>query len=486
MNAVRGPAAVMAVVVVLLSSAVAQATPPQSEGWAARARAQAYLDAGNRLWASKVLLERVDEAPDDLETRTWAVWLLLQDGDLARARHLLDRAEPPDEGPLRGRVELLEAALAHLKEDPHAAEELRELVGREHELFAEDLALFDDLREDVIGNPGQPVTARLLFDGGYATNAVQSAPQDAGAGLQGSGAPVLSLDLVLRVEPWTSPLVRPLGELRGKGFAPLSEQASGLSFLDLGGRAGAEVGRSNAFRLRLLYSYEQLGIRDRGWFMVAHRGELEADVTAGLQLFVGVGRRVYEHLPRTRTEVDGGAALVVPLGNGWNITGIVAGRVQQARHEAFHDRGVTGLVRLRVPLPHGAMIKARVLGSFDAYPHSGDYYDGEARRDGMFKAEVGPWTPSLWGWRLGATYALTHRSSTADSPRDSFTYTDHRFVAQLRWQGGIDPTRPRRARAGDDHLPLPYGVLTEDAGLDRVQDLLRQEDSARRGSQCVD
>ena len=486
MNTVRRHAAVVAASGFLLVANIASAVPSQAAGRAVREQAQAYLDAGNPLWATKVLLEHLDEAPDDLETRTWAVWLLLQDGDLARAQYLLERADPPDGGPLRGRLELLEVALARLRENPGAVDELRELIGRKRELFTEDLALFDELRDDVIGNPGNPVSARLLFEGGYATNAVQSAPQDSGAGLQGSGAPVFTLDLVLRVEPWTSPMVRPVGELRGKGFAPASDLAAGLSFLDLGGRAGLEVGHANAFRLRLLYSYEQLGIRDRGWFMVAHRGELEADVTAGLQLFVGVGRRVYEHLPRTRTELDAGAALVLPFGKGWNITGIVAGRVQQARHEAFHDRGFTGLVRLRVPLPHGALIKARVLGSFDAYPHSGEYYDGDVRRDGMVKAEVGPWTPPLWGWRLGATYALAHRSSTADSPRDSFTYTDHRFVAQLRWQGGFDPTRPRKACAGDDHLPLPYDVRDEDAGLDRVQDLLRQEDSARRGSQCVD
>jgi len=453
----------------------------------ARERALSYLDADNRLWAAKVLLERLEAAPQDLETRTWAVWVLMQDGDIERARYLLDRAEPPDDGPLRGRVELLEAALAHLEQDADAAvEELRELIGGDHDLFAEDQRLFDDLRADVLGNPGNPLSARVLFDAGYTSNAIQSAPQDVGASLEGAGAGVMGLDLVLRAEPWTSPRLRPVAEVRGRGFTPLSAQAASLGFVALGGRAGAEVGRSDAVRLRLLYSYEQLGIRDRGWFMVAHRGELEADLVAGLQLFFGVGRRVYEHLPRTRTELDGGVALVAALSSGWNITGIVAGRVQQARHEAFHDRGLTVLLRVRMPLPRGAMVKARALASFDTYPYSSDYYEGQVRRDGMIKVEVGPWTPPLWGWRLGATYALAHRTSTVDSPRDSFTYTDHRFLAQLRWQGAFDPTRPRRARGGDDHIPLPYGVQDEDAGLDRVQDLLRQEDSARRGSQCVD
>jgi len=486
MKAVRIFATACIVAMVAAAAHAGESSLPD-DGSGARTRAQAYLDAGNRLWAAKVLLERLDEAPGDLETRTWAVWVLLQDGDVDRARHLMEGAEPPETGPLRGRIELLEAALSHLEGDPEsAAEELWELTGRDHELFAEDLAFFDDLRADVTGNPANPISARALLDGGYATNAVQSAPQDVGTGLAGAGAPIVSLDLVLRLEPWTSPQFRPLGELRGRGFAPLSDEAAGLAFLDLAGRAGVEFGPADGARLRMLYSYEQLGIRDRGWFMVAHRGEIEADVGAGVQLFGGVGRRVYEHLPRTRTELDAGVALVVPMAGGWNITGIAAGRLQQARHEAFHDRGLTVLLRVRIPLPRDFMVKVRGLVSYDAYPYSEDYYGGHKRRDGMVKVEAGPWTPPLRGLRVGLAYALAHRMSTADSSQDSLAYTDHRFTVQLRWQGAFDPTRPRRARSGDDHLPLPFGTRDGDEGLDRVQDLLRQEDSARRGSQCVD
>ncbi len=460
-----------------------QPLPPED---VLRLHARAYLEQGNRLWALKILLEAVEAAPHDLETRTWAIWLLIQDGDLRRAQHLLDTAVVPPEGPLAGRVALLDAAMARVQGDEASATAIVEEIGdRERELFAEDLPFFDDLRRSLTGNPGHPLGGRVLLGGGYTSNAIQSAPQDAGAGLDGAGSALLAADGVIRAEPWVSPHARPLAEGRIKALAPLGEVARGLGYVDLAGRAGGEFGPTDGFRLRLLYSYEILALRDSGWSMVAHRGELEADVAGGLQVFVGAGRRIYTHLPRTRTEVDGGVAAVLPLGRGWNLTGVAAGRVQQARNEAFHDRGLTGLVRLRVPLPHDAMIKARVLGSVDVFPHSEAYY-GLVRRDAMLRVEAGPWTPPVEGWRIGAVYSLTHRNSSVDNATDTFSYTDHRILLQFRWEGSLDPRRPRRARPGRGHQALPYGLAEEDSGLERIQDLLRQEDGARRGSQCVD
>lgn len=469
-----------------LAPAVALAATGTTTGADPKEAARAYLEDGNRLWATRTLLEALEDSPHDLETRTWAVWLLLQDGDLRRAQHLLDTAEVPVDGPLAGRVALLDASMARVSGDTEtAAAILQEIGDREQELFAEDLQLFDDLRQALTGNPGHPLGGRVLLGGGYTSNAIQSAPQDAGAGLDGAGSALLAADGVIRVEPWVSPHARPLAEGRIKALAPLGEIARGLGYVDLGGRAGGELGTTGGFRLRLLYSYEILALRASGWSMVAHRGELEADVAGGLQVFVGAGRRIYTHLPRTRTEVDGGVAAVLPLGRGWNLTGVVAGRVQQARNEAFHDRGLTGLVRLRIPLPHDAMIKARVLGSVDVFPHSETYY-GLVRRDAMIRVEAGPWTPPVEGWRIGAVWGLTHRNSSVDNATDTFSYTDHRILLQFRWEGSFDPRRPRRARPGRGHQALPYGLTEDDSGLDRVQDLLRQEDGARRGSQCVD
>jgi hypothetical protein len=160
--------------------------------------------------------------------------------------------------------------------------------------------------------------------------------------------------------------------------------------------------------------------------------------------------------------------------------------MQFARHEAFDGRGATVLARLRVPLPKDMMIKARGMVLYDGYPHSEEYY-GETRRDLMLKGEVGFWSPDFHGWRVGAVYLPARRFSTIDTVSDNFNFTDHRVLVQIRWQGALDPSLPRKARGGAHHVPLPHGLAAGgDAGLDRVQDLLRQEDSARRGSMCVD
>jgi hypothetical protein len=326
----------------------------------------------------------------------------------------------------------------------------------------------------------------VLLSGGYTSNATQSAPQDVAAGREQTGSPLLSLDIVGRLEPWISRLARPVGEIRLKGFSPLKESTRGLSYLNLGARAGGELGRTDASRARLLYSYELLGISDKGWYTEAHRAELELDIFSWYQVFGGVGRRFFEHLPRTRTEVDMGIAVVFPFKGGWNLTGIAAWRAQIARDEAFDDRGITGLLRARVPLPWGAMIKLRAMALYDYYLYSEKYY-GKVRRDILLKAEAGPWTPDFYGFRLGVTYTGARRISTIDMIVDNFNYKDHRGLLQLRWRGSFNPALPGRADVGDDHIPLPYGQEdARDSGLDRVQDLLRQEESARRGSMCVD
>ena len=450
----------------------------------------AYHRSGNDVWALKTLLAHLDKFPKDAQTRTWAAWLLIQSGDLDQAQRLLDQAPDVEPVALAERVELLKVLILSLSsEDEKAETRFEELKNRGERLFPEDRALYRIVASKLHSEVRDPFNVRALAYGGYTTNATQSAPQDTGTDLDASGSPVVGLDLLLRFEPWVSPLFRPVGELRTKGFLPTANDARELGNFNLSGRAGVELGKIDAIRLRALYSYELMGISGRmddGMFMTAHRGELELDISPRLQFFGGSGRRIYQHMPRTRTELDGGLALIFPFEGGWNFTLIYAMRIQFARNEAFDDRGLTGLVRLKVPLPKDAMIKFRVMLLYDTYPHSEEFF-GKNRRDFMLKSEIGPWTPSFRGWRIGLTYGLTYRDSTIDGVVDNFNYTDNRFLLHVRWQGFFNPTGPRQANTPEDHIPLPYGFESKkDSGLERVQDLLREEDSARRGSMCVD
>lgn len=472
---------------------------PADPGHQARAQAAVYLEQGNTLWAAKTLIERVQAAPDDAESRAWAAWVLLQDGDTYRAQRLLDAAPGSEEPPAAARLELLQAALHQLAEQPDKAEPLLAELRHEPALFDEDRAMLASLRQQILGDRGEPVSARLQLSGGYASNVVGSAPQDTGSGRMSDQAPVATADAVLRFEPWTSPWARPVGELRAKGSSPFTAETVAFGYITGGARAGVELGPAAGTRARLMYAPELMGLRGDpdpstlttsqdplvgGWIMETHRGDFELDLGPNVQLFGGGGRRIYRELPRTRTEADLGGAVVVPLGAGWNVSALATGRKHWARHPGWDAMGATGLVRLRAPLPGDHMVKLLSMLTWDSWPA---YQQWEPtvleRTDVAARVQVGPWTRSFDGWRFGLTYNLAYRASSVDA----YDYTDHRALLEIRWQGGWNPTAPAVAAVDAAHQPMLWGLEEGgDLGLDRVQDLLRQEDSARRGSSCAE
>ncbi len=476
------------------------ATP--GDGELVRLLAWAYLRSGNEAWARKRLLEQIEAVPGDAQSRAWAVWLLVQGGSVGQARRLLDAAPPAERVEDRQRFEILDVALLQLEVKPDEARSTLTALPQADDLYPEDRSLLADLRRQVLGDRGEPWSVRVDLSGGYASNVIESAPQDMGSGGDGGRAPrapIAGLDAVLRFEPWTSPGLRPTGELRGKGFSPFTDDAEGFGYYSVGARGGLELGPADGRRARLLYSAELMGLRgdeeqdelaaglnpvEGGPAMEAHRGDLELDLTPGVQAFAGAGRRIYREIQRTHTEIDGGGAWVLPFAGGWNLTSVVTGRYHLARHPAWNAWGLTGLVRLRVPLPGEHMLKLRGMVLWDRWPEFGAWEPSvEQRNDLAARLQVGPWTRDVRGWRVGLTYNLATRASSLDA----YDYTDHRALLELRWQRGWNPGLPPVAELAEPRLPLPYGLQEGgDQGLDRVQDLLRQEDSARRGSSCVD
>lgn len=493
------PALLLLVPLVLAGEAAPGVAPLSpggvDDGATARAKAAAYVEAGNPTWARRVLAERVVADPSDLETRSWAAWYALSEGDLLAARILL--AVPAPDGPLGERIRLLQAVLAEA--EGRAVEAREALAGRSGPLLPGDEILRREVRRRVLGDAGEPFSARVQGGGGYSTNPVQSAPQDAGATpLAATGSPVFTLDTVVRWEPWASPRFRPTAEARVKGLLPSAALARSSAWLDLAGRGGVEAGTPTGSRGRVLYSYELLGVNSgdayastaaapgedgawpgRRWYMEAHRGEVEADLGAQVQVFGGAGRRVYREMARTRTEVDGGAAVVLPLVGGWNVTAVASGRYQDARATDWDLWGGSALLRVAAPFPGGGLAQVRGMALYDRY----DPALPEGRRDVTWGLQVAPWSRPVGGVRVGVSWTLTDRVSSFTD----WSYVDHRFLLEARWQPAWGRAAGRAAPVGAGYLPLPYGLDREgDTGLDRVQDLIRQEDSARRGSSCAD
>jgi hypothetical protein len=470
------------------------ATPGSQAGAVARLLSLAYDRAGNGTWARRILAEQVAADPSDRETRSWAAWRALQDGDVAGAKATL--AIPPSNDALGQRFRLLDAALAEL--EGRNAEAEAAVLAVKPPLLPGDDELQTAVRSRVLGDAGEPFSVRIEAGLGYSTNPVQSAPQDIGGGTPVDvGSPVANLDTVLRWEPFTSLHLRPVGEVRVKGLFPTAAASRPSAWLDLGGRAGAEIGRRTSARGRLYYSFELLGVNsgdewtpgatemaDSGtftgqrWYMEAHRGEIEVDVSPRVQVFGGAGRRVFRDEARTRNEIDGGAALVLPVGS-WNLTGVLSGRGQDAQMPEWNLLGGSALLRVATPLPGSGLLLTRGLALLDRY----EVKNPDGRKDVTMGLQVAPWTRSFAGVRFGVSWTFTDRMSTAEE----WSYEDHRFLVEIRWQEGWGHRTPPEAPVGEGYVPLPYGPSgSSDTGLDRVQDLLHQEDSARRGSSCVD
>ncbi|MFH1086081.1 MAG: hypothetical protein V1772_10000, partial [Chloroflexota bacterium] len=164
----------------------------------------------------------------------------------------------------------------------------------------------------------------------------------------------------------------------------------------------------------------------------------------------------------------------------------------RAAHPAYNLLGGT-LIGSAALQPHRWLqTKARLVLSVDGFTDSEGYFLdtnnqalADRRLDLMIKGGFELWTAAWSGLRAGLSYEVAHRQSSVDA----YTYTDHRVLVRCRWQLHLDPWAPRTAAPPRGHVPLPHGLGAQGgapADDERIQDLLRQEDAARRGSTCVD
>ena len=446
--------------------------------------ASAYWAEGNRTWAKRVLAQAADRHPRSCEVRTWRVWLLLQQAELDRARDLLAEPGCPDGGAMETRWHLLEATLARYHERPDQVSVAVHRARRGAQVFPEDRPRLNKLWRWLNPHVRPPLRVRLDLGGGYTTNGLASSPADVAATGAETGSPALSLDARLELEPPWGRFVRPLAEVGIKSLVLTAGEVSDYTYTSFLGRAGVVV----LDRLRVLYA-GQIFLLAGGdsytdgprIYYETHRAEAELEPTDWLSLWAGGGRALFREQVRTRTELDGGVALHGGIGR-LRLLGGVALRGHWAAVDAYDLVG--GMVLGSATYPIGPVTaRARVLASFDSYLFSEGYFatDG-ARRDWLLKGVVEAWSPAWHGLRAGLTYDLTKRFSTAES----YEYIDHRPLLRLSYSIDWDPWAPRTAQVRPSHIPLPYDT-GDQQGLEdeRIQDILRQEDAARRGSSCV-
>jgi tetratricopeptide (TPR) repeat protein len=450
------------------------------------ALAWAYQRQGNKFWALKTVTQYLEKHPTACASRALAVWMHLQMANLDQSEELLgepgcDRS--PEE---RARSALLRALLAEQRRDQGAVtRHTKEAqTGR---VYAEDVALLDRLMGEQ--QPGRLplVSSKVDLSAGYTSNGLAGSPVDLATPPGDRGSALIVVDARLRaVIPWTRQ-VRPVvtGQLRL--FELLEEPARDLSYEEPTLRAGSMFG---ALPPRLLLSYAFDAVRlhggdryDQGpvWFSEAHRVEWEGEVTPDILVFGGLGERRFRDRARTRFETEQGLASAWLPHPALRLLGAVSSRWQQARADGWALMGGTVLGELDWAITPRLEARWNLAASVDWYPGSRGFFGvPERRRDLLERSALGLWFELGPGWQIGSSYELAHRNSTAAA----YSFIDHRALGRIVWSFDTDrySVVDERGRA-----PMQWSRAAVRRARDdsRIQELLRQDDTVKRGSSCL-
>jgi hypothetical protein len=469
----------------------------------ARLLASAYRADNNAFWALRVLTRLLGNDEADCVSRAQLTLLHIDQGSLDLAREALSHPACPKTAVDRARWSLLEALLASAAGDTRAFEAaVRRAARSGGEMYPEDKQLWRHFRRR-IGDEGQPpVQLRGELSYGYTSDVTAGLPLTEAR--ESAASSVMHADLFGQ---FMLPLSWPVTPVLDSGlkvhlledFGHNEVNVHQANYVELNLRPALAATLSTDVRLLLGYRVDLFllngvdppaiaeanpqGPYDAGFgpFYEGHRGELELELPLGLTVFAGAGYRAFRRRSRSRAEVDGGLGWAINPLTGVRLLTALAGRYYPSRGAEYEQIGATALVASTVQLGAGFHARLRLTGAFDRYPNAPANRGG---RDLMGKLSLGFWSPSWAGLRAGARYEFARRDSTTDV---SFSYTVHRALVALSWSLSWDPTLPRDV-SPPDHVPMRYGIETTEGAeryQERVQDLLRQDETARRGSSCV-
>jgi hypothetical protein len=461
--------------------------------------ARAYLAQGNAFWAIGVLGRALEERPGDCEARSWLVWLYMKDGDLDEAAAFLSDGDCFGGGDeIAARFALLETfhliqsegAKAALKKNPKWKAGVKRV-------FPEDVALYRLDRDLLLPHAIDPLRFKTELSVGYTSNAIMGSPADSTS----SGSmesffiqPDAWVSFVPPLSRWVNPFVdaqiRSIVYLKGFGEKDGGTSPSQFTYLDVGARPGLMFLKDSYPRLTLAYRVDVFLLNKPTplqeapvVFYEGHRAEVEIELPR-LTFFGGVGRRLFDERVRTRWELDGGIGGGIALWNRLSLLGAVTAHYFMARDKGYNLFGATGLIAATVEVWKGLQFKTVASLGLDNYMDSFGYFnDGKTRKDTSVKVQAHVLSPSWKGLRGGLVYEFSDKLSTIDA----YAYMDHRVELELLWSYGFDVFSPRKSGV-TPHVPLDYG-LGEGGGRElseRIQDLLRQDESITRGTSCVE
>jgi tetratricopeptide (TPR) repeat protein len=449
----------------------------------ARLLARAYLADNNPAWAQKTLKQALARDPGDCQSRSWLAWVHIGQGFLDLAKETLEQPGCPVSEADKTRWLLLQSYLARMEEKSAEAGKLLQQVAEADLMYQEDQELLSILRGQV--DPGwiAPLHLRVDLSLGYTSNAAADSRIDPYSPPDPPGSPLARVELYGRLVWPTRSSVRPVfdADLRGHGMT--AGGAEDLSYLEISGRPGVLIGRDFP---RLLLGYRHDGLFLNQGIQPYYKGHrLEAELeTAHMTAFAGAGRRMFNEDARTRLELDGGAGFHFLAGKRVRFLLVGSVRYYLADKSHYDQFGGSGLAVARIDIGSGYSARLGVVGGIDYYPNSGGEFGiKDNRLDLLATLSAGFWSPSLHGIRLGIVYDLAWRDSSADIFERDYDYVEHRVLFKTTMAFDFSPGAPDTV-AGQDHVPLGYGIDEDAAGLfeEKIQDLVRQDELFRRGS----
>jgi hypothetical protein len=470
--------------------------------------AHVYQARKNPSWAQRILMQTLARWPTACAARAQLAQLLIEQGDLDLAGEMLDEKPCPIITADKTRWALLRSRIASLQKDARAAASWLTKARRQLLIYREDHALLAAMAKKRGYLLQPPLSLRAEIGIGYTSNINAGLPTTAPLSTQTGcrrpemDAAVGTLELQgsviwpwWRVQPSLAFSFR--GQLVDDFETTLARKASngqlslrpGLSFELFG--LSAEL--SYLGELYLINSGDLYAAGPLVFFE-GHRAEIELSLPANFVLLAGGGRRVYRQRGRNRWEVDGGFGYGRALGRRVHLLLAVAGRYNWAEGEIFESFGMTALGSLRVVLPASLQTKVGLSLGIDRYPNAALTSCDRSTRQMQRTNEIGGqdtqvrvlaelFSPSFGGFSVGAIYRYTYRSTRLEV---SFPYQEHRLQLALRMRISWNPTLPHRVAPRG--LPLWHGVAKTEgqtASDERIRDLLRQDEAARRGSSCL-
>ncbi|HPC83559.1 MAG TPA: hypothetical protein P5234_09315 [Thermoanaerobaculaceae bacterium] len=458
------------------------------EGVLVRLAARAQAATGNVGAARALLRAHLAARPDDCESWSHLTWAELVANNPAEAWQALLAPACPSTPQERSRWALLEALAHRHQEDRKAEGEALDRLGDRASMWPEDDRARAVLERRRDPSWTWPWRASCELGLGGTTEAFAGSPTDSATSGVGSAIARLAASSTLRGP--RSGRVTPFVEATVRGHGIEDERARELSYLELGGRAGAEIRLGDTqlalgVRRDVLHLDQATSRFAEGW-----RGELDVQTGTGFVLFAGGGRREFHDRWRTRTEWDGGLAGAL---RPWGVplTVALAARRHDAERAPYDLRGATLTLVSRLPVGRGWLLRASAQGSWDDYPHSRTWEaliafgSAKGRHEATMRLSLGVWRSFSRCLQGAVTYEYGQRwSSIEKGYHGSFSYREHRALATLRLELWGNPWR--RGRTAADHVPIDWGL---DAGAgalggESIRDLVRQDEELRPDCGC--